>query len=308
MAPLHPLEQALVEDPDNRAAYEVYADWLLAAGDPRGELVRTHLDLEHTPPGPEADMLTTRAAELEAACPGVSSSGSIDWRYGFIDQLFIGAGEDEDLAWLADLLEQPVGRLIRKIESNLPQPVTPLLELLAKVKPPLLRHLELGSWNPRHEPGEYECELGDMSEVWVHRRLEQLTVCGRVTGWGAIDAPSLVSFDLGAYHLTDGLTAMERAHWPKLETLALECLSTGAADVDWILAGKNLSQLKHLALRRGALPEEREHAVAAAPIVRQLETLDLNLCAWHQPDSRRRSEAVRPKDPRFAHLKTFVCK
>lgn len=43
------LEAAILADPEARAAYAVYADWLLERGDPDGELVAIQLALEDAP-------------------------------------------------------------------------------------------------------------------------------------------------------------------------------------------------------------------------------------------------------------------
>jgi len=43
------LETAILADPEARAAYAVYADWLLERGDPDGELVAVQLALEDAP-------------------------------------------------------------------------------------------------------------------------------------------------------------------------------------------------------------------------------------------------------------------
>ncbi len=43
------LEAAILDDPDARDAYAVYADWLLEQGEPDGELVAIQLALEASP-------------------------------------------------------------------------------------------------------------------------------------------------------------------------------------------------------------------------------------------------------------------
>ncbi|MEZ4241225.1 MAG: TIGR02996 domain-containing protein [Myxococcota bacterium] len=58
------LEQAIDDDPDDRHAYAVYADWLTERGDPRGELIDVQLALEDAPDRP--DLLAREAALLEA--------------------------------------------------------------------------------------------------------------------------------------------------------------------------------------------------------------------------------------------------
>src|SRR5262249_8298558 len=39
-------EQAIVDDPEDRASYAAYGDWLDEQGDPRGEFIQVQLALE----------------------------------------------------------------------------------------------------------------------------------------------------------------------------------------------------------------------------------------------------------------------
>ncbi|MEO8840737.1 MAG: TIGR02996 domain-containing protein, partial [Kofleriaceae bacterium] len=49
MARNEQLERRLADHPDDRATYEVYADWLQTQGDPRGELILLMLRAEDQP-------------------------------------------------------------------------------------------------------------------------------------------------------------------------------------------------------------------------------------------------------------------
>jgi uncharacterized protein (TIGR02996 family) len=62
------LEEALAQDPDDRAAHSAYADLLMEEGDPRGELIQVQLALEEMgrPPA-ERRRLQQRGAELLGA-------------------------------------------------------------------------------------------------------------------------------------------------------------------------------------------------------------------------------------------------
>ena len=62
------LEDAILADPNDRAAFAAYADLLMEAGDPRGEFVRVQLALEDESLGKkERDKLKKREKELLAA-------------------------------------------------------------------------------------------------------------------------------------------------------------------------------------------------------------------------------------------------
>jgi uncharacterized protein (TIGR02996 family) len=61
-------EKATIENPEERATYSAYADWLQEQGDPRGEFIAVQLALEDEGrPKAERDALKAREAELLAA-------------------------------------------------------------------------------------------------------------------------------------------------------------------------------------------------------------------------------------------------
>lgn len=58
-------EERILADPDDRATYEVFADWLMERSDPRGELMRVQLDLENDDlTGDQRGALDARASDL----------------------------------------------------------------------------------------------------------------------------------------------------------------------------------------------------------------------------------------------------
>ncbi|QJW96558.1 TIGR02996 domain-containing protein [Frigoriglobus tundricola] len=60
-------ERAIIENPDDRASYSAYADWLQEQGDPRGEFIAVQLALEdESRPKDARDALKAREAELLA--------------------------------------------------------------------------------------------------------------------------------------------------------------------------------------------------------------------------------------------------
>jgi uncharacterized protein (TIGR02996 family) len=76
----------ILDDPDNLALKQVYADWLLERGDPRGELIRVQIEREHA--------TGERAVELEkiekrllrkhqSSWVGIPVRG-MRWRHGFL--------------------------------------------------------------------------------------------------------------------------------------------------------------------------------------------------------------------------------
>ncbi len=77
-------------------AHEVYADWLVERGDPRGELIHVQLARESAP---DDRALETRERELFAAHLAtwileqfwLDHTPHVTWRRGFIDRAVFGA-------------------------------------------------------------------------------------------------------------------------------------------------------------------------------------------------------------------------
>jgi uncharacterized protein (TIGR02996 family) len=100
------LEAAIIEDPEAEGPYLVYADWLQAQGDARGELIAVQLARE-TARGARWGELRRRELQLlrehSAAVFGRAatwSSDRYDWRRGFVDRLH-GRRDVADAAVLA---------------------------------------------------------------------------------------------------------------------------------------------------------------------------------------------------------------
>src|SRR5258707_11757256 len=97
------LEQVILAAPDDPAGYLVYADWLQANGDPRGELiVRQHGDKDA-----QAWLDEHRDAFLGRFASAAPPTFELEWRFGFIRKATIGwemfGGEDEDDSSAAQL-------------------------------------------------------------------------------------------------------------------------------------------------------------------------------------------------------------
>jgi hypothetical protein len=214
----------------------------------------------------------------------------------------------DDLAALEALL--PSGQ-VHSIQHFIWEDVRPLLALLDRLRPAALRELAIGQCNPRHEPGQDEVDLGDLSGLWVHRELETLTVYGKVASFGAIDAPALRSFDwMSICADADTLASLAAARWPQLESLTLWL---GVASDDYpeetkamhaLLDGKGLPRLHHLALNGGTLTDGLREHLPRCGILPQLKSL--NLWGGYKTDRERQALARLKQHPAFAHLERFV--
>jgi uncharacterized protein (TIGR02996 family) len=123
------LEQALADNPDDRAAHAAYADYLAEQGDPRGELIQTQLALEGPGRAPaerrqlqkrEQDLLKQHAPEwLGELAPYLLDQEGYDYQFarGWLDSLQI---RSLSVAFARVLAGAPQARLLRRlvIEGN----------------------------------------------------------------------------------------------------------------------------------------------------------------------------------------------
>jgi uncharacterized protein (TIGR02996 family) len=87
------LHDQIVADPTDPAAYLVYADLLIARGDPRGELITLQHGAAHASGAAREELERAAAAHLAAHSDRllgpIAAHGSPSWRYGFIEALTI---------------------------------------------------------------------------------------------------------------------------------------------------------------------------------------------------------------------------
>ncbi len=149
------LEQAVFDAPDDDGPRLVYADWLQAQGDPRGELAAVQHALGDAR-GPGWAELKCRELELFTE-HGRALFGplmkwpkarltSLEWRCGFVDALAVAPFNDEAaLAFLGD--DEPSGRFVRVLDgARWPTPLPRALEALrtaANEVEPVLQHPRL---------------------------------------------------------------------------------------------------------------------------------------------------------------------
>ncbi|MFF8266825.1 STM4015 family protein [Streptomyces sp. NPDC016562] len=150
---------------------------------------------------------------------------------------------------------------------------------------PALRALFLGdmeseeceiSWITQGDVGPLLDAFPDLEEFGVrggsglvippfsHRRLRSLVV--QTGGMPARAVRNVAASDLPALHHLD--------LWLGTAEYGGDCALT---DVEPILAGDRLPSLRHLGLRNSDIQDEIAAAVAAAPVVARLETLDLSM-------------------------------
>jgi len=308
------LEAMIAESPGRPEAYEVYGDWLLAQGDPRGELIAVENALRRSPQS--KPLLEERARlrapyeqrlrQLAEAFGWVNSLGghgrmTAEWELGFIRAAKVGHdwfaadSAPEDLmdvrAFFLALLSEPSLSLIRDLSVGLWRDsggqcsYAGLFAALGELGLPALRRLFVGDFEfPEHIEISWT-DLGDVSPLYAAApRLEELTLQGGAMSLGRIDCPALRSFDLRTGGLSrTNIQAITAARWPRLERLDVWFgdhyygFDGSLADIEPLLAGENTPGLRHLGLKNCELTDAICARLPTASILPRLESLDLSM-------------------------------
>lgn len=295
------LETAILANPDDVHAYEVYGDWLQANGDLRGELVAIQVALAK---GPDAK-LSARANEL------LTQNGElfygdlagllphavrVTWKNGFFDSVRISLGYDDadggvDIDDLVNVaLTHPSGRFLRELivgmfdyegENHYPR----VVKALQKAGPkPTLRRLFLGDFEYPDETEISWANVGDVGKLWaLYPNLESLELQGAEIELGKINAPKLRSLILRTGGLPAGaLKSLAGATFPALESLEVWTGSdsyggdSAISHLTPLLSGKSFPNLTHLGIVNCGYTGEVVAALAKSKILGQLKSLDLS--------------------------------
>lgn len=278
------LEARIAADPDDDAAYAVYADLLQRAGDPRGELIALMLareaeiarKLERSPVATAVDRhLKKLAAQLRGKL-SMPPAQSLGWRRGFVHRLTLAPA---DSAQLPALLAHPSSRFVRELVAicDSLDATYAVVDAVAERRPPL-HELELTSRSPRGQ-----VELLDLATLWpAIPAIRRLALVARAFDLGAVHAPHTQRLRLLAERLSSAnLRALAAAPWPALERLELrfagasEPSSATLADVQHLLRHA-LPALTHLKLRGCEHAGEALVSLAGTALGRRLVVIDLS--------------------------------
>lgn len=294
---------------DAADAWAVYADWLIAHGDIRGEIAALQAA------GRAAEARRLLGTHLRELCGTDTGKLAFEFRHGFAVHCSISVDRDGD-----DLLEDvtrmvlasPIGRFLESLRFGLAgqgdeNDWGPTLHAVASS--PRAAHVralrfdlydylvsEL-SWTP----------FGDFTGVWPKLpALELLHIRSGAGGTlGELDLPNLVTFIRESGGLAQAeLDAIVAARWPRLAHLELWFGSRmyGAegelASIRPILAGGRLPALRHLGLVNCEFIEDAIPELARSAILPRLESLDLSKGVL----ARRGADALVAHAPAFRHL------
>ena len=230
------LEAAIIADTENAGAYEVYADWLLERGDPRGELISVQLARETAPmdealAARERELLAKHAREwlqdLDGnACLGLPIRAT--WRRGFVDAASIHAyyQSQEAATTYRAFAALPVAVAVRELEigaeishhGSRPGDAS-VLEALRDHPPRALRSLTFTAF-------DHDVSWTHVGEIAVAgdaiSSIESLTIYTGNIKLGPVQLPHLRSLSLVTGGLRSHVLADIAAQtWPHLASLAV---------------------------------------------------------------------------------------
>lgn len=317
------LESAIDEDPRNVGARLRYADWLTAAGDPRGELIR----LQHQGSEQADEFLQKHRAKFlgplekwQKSLDG-NETDTFTWRLGFIHSArfaFDYYANEEGMVQLGEgldsLLRHPSGRFLEELTLGLNRAdpdcnYDDLIDILVEAAPRTLNSFFCADFEYPDQIEMSWTELGDFSRLWPKLpRLQKLIIQGGSFTLGKLVLPELrhAEFRTGGLRQAS-IKSIAEATWPKLERLDIwfgddNYGAEGTVeDILPILEARGLPKLKHLGLMNCQFANDLPEALAKSKILRQLETLDLSMGVLKDSSI----ELLAKNVDAFKHLKTL---
>lgn len=325
-------EADIEANPDDEQRWLVYADWLQAQGDVRGELIARHrsaVSRSHREGGTEtfAAFVDEHLEELFRDCADEVRGGGQtpelrpEWRHGLLSGATLRVENRErpiDLGALATkVLALPIARFLRRLSfgvkhdastygENVNDYATVIEALRTAPRAASLEHLELGLQTQyRDEYGDAVPlrTWGDLSSLWsLVPRLRTLKLKGSGGLLGRIVLPELRHFTLETDYLEDAAAFEEilAARWPNLERLELADLD-GGLDEDALLRAIAPLPLTHLAIHGSPRADQVVSALLRSPVLPRLRVLDLREGAL-SPEG---VKLLRERADAFRHLETL---
>lgn len=298
----HGLKQKIIDAPDDREAYAVYADFLLQHGDPRGELIQLDLALEDdSRPSAERNALRAkRDAVLSAHArtwlgplsvflletPRSDKRRRWEYRHRF-ERGFLHTVEAEEPSsdFCDALVETPERPHLKRLLVNATNyDDEDALGRLGEGVFENLRHFRLGGGDTEcHTNGEYATD----AIVGMSRIEELLLYAHRVDTERLFERPMPHLRRLAVHHVYEYPVSVLAAN-PTLGGLEMlsfhpHALEPGdeeaylrLEDMEALTESEHLHGLKHLEFRLCSMGDEGIELLCTSPLLAQLEVLDLS--------------------------------
>lgn len=327
IAPANPqLEAMIAADWENDDAWAVYADWLMAQGDARGEVIRHSIDGDA-----ERAKSIQRVNEEQwlgdfwpvfmalrketRGWGGDNRLAELTWYRGFLRSARVGSAFDSETDLpdiLTPLFACPAARLLRQLKIGLPAhdgqvDFGAAIEWLGKQAPmPTIVDVHLGDFEYPEETEISWTDIGTIDAMLpTFPNLQALHVQGGNIGIGALP-PTLRSLKLETGGLPVGtFGAVCQSNLPLLERMEIWFGSDyyGAAtspdEIAGLVDGTKVPKLTWLGLKNGEIAHHLLVHLIGSPVLKRLHTLDLSMGTLTDE----RAQILIDKADAFKHLK-----
>lgn len=316
---------AVVDAGSDPSAPTVYADWLSAHGDVRGELAAIQQRLVLTPgdkalKAAERELFTKHRDAFLGPLHGFGDMLKLTWANGFIEtarlantsERYDGGGDERITvpALLERLLDHPSARFLRELTVGIvtfeDNDYRQVIAALGKRRLPALKKLFLGDFTSEETELSWS-SLGPVEPLCgAAPNLETLILRSGNISLGKLVFPKLKTFTVesGGFH---DLKSVCAAQWPSLERLELQVgqsqygAETKVKAVAPLLDGAGLPRLVHLGLANSEFGADVVTLLAGSKLLAQLESLDLSKGTLGDEGA----HLLASYAPAFAHLETL---
>ncbi len=291
------IEQAILEQLEDPGQYLVYADWLQAQGSPRGELITLQSSPNSTAQTrveqlfkAQPNLRPKRMHELGRRRPRASKSEAaypqMEWAFGFIKSARIARPSDKSPYTLRELANELLfsssARFLQTLVigadgDSAGFDYRPVVEVLLRAKPRALQRLVLAEL-PGSSIELNATQLGPLDGLMeALPNLRSLTLRGGTMSLDTLEHEHLQDLRIEAAPLSAGnAQAVGQGSLPMLSRLSLSAGQAQAPIMGALLDAQRWPALRHLAITQTETTEVLLEALLNAPLLRQLQTLDLS--------------------------------
>lgn len=293
--PAQALRDAILANPDDAAAWLVYADWLVEQGDARGQLVHAFAQ-----GGDSAALLEQhQKAFLGRFATDLEPVTTIEWHMGFWRSARAALSYDDELpddvnglpSVIGHLLRHPSAEFLQELRLGLPNPEyepdwqESIDAIVKNGIRPSVRTLFVGDFERPDEMEISWTSIGSLANVWaVLPELRHLTIQGGSIDLGTVRAPALRTMEVWTGGLPGStLQQIGAGEFPELEDLEIwlgteeyggSCAPDHAAQ---LLQGAGVPKIRRLGLMNYDQINKLVPLIVEAPVLAQLTQLDLSM-------------------------------